>query len=271
VAADEPRPDPGDVGSAIERYRDLAKYLITIFAAVGALLAAGTQLSALGRLSSDHLDRVAAAVAGLLLAVGAIVAVIWKALGVLKPVELSFDDVADDPVLSAQLNRRRSLLGGAESVGDVRLLLETTAISEEDRAGWQQVADDLVAHAAFLRMQATFEAAWKPLLLAALCGVIGICAFAWGANPPAAAVAPAAVRPAPVSVRVSLTADGREALGDALGGAACAGGPIPALSIGGKEGEPRVVTLPRTGCKPAQFVLVADWGAAAPVSRAPAK
>ena len=35
--ATEPGADPGDARAAIERYRDLAKYLITVFAAVGGL------------------------------------------------------------------------------------------------------------------------------------------------------------------------------------------------------------------------------------------
>ena len=71
--AGEVHPDPGDVQSAIDRYRDLAKYLITIFAAVGALLVAGTQLASIGDLSfEDEPGRVIAVIAGLVLAVGAV-------------------------------------------------------------------------------------------------------------------------------------------------------------------------------------------------------
>jgi hypothetical protein len=71
-------PDPGSVQTAVDRYRDLAKYLIGILAAIGALMVAGTQLSSIGELSwSDDTPRLIAAFAGLAAALAAVVWVVW--------------------------------------------------------------------------------------------------------------------------------------------------------------------------------------------------
>jgi hypothetical protein len=257
------RPDPGGVQAAIDRYRDLAKYLITIFAGVGALLIAGTQLASIGDLSfEDEPERVIAVIAGLILAVAAITAVVGLALKVLRPVEMTFDEVIADTKLRARIDGRTSLLGGAGSLEEIRANLETSALIEEDRESWYAVAEAVVAHAAYLRARDTFEGTWWPLLGAGIVGAIGITAFTWGANPPADSTNSPVVEPAPVEVEISLTTAGREALADTLGGKGCTSGPIAALTIGGTATEPKVVTLPEASCKAAQFVLPSDWGAA---------
>jgi hypothetical protein len=260
--AGEIRPDPGGVQSAIDRYRDLAKYLITIFAGVGALLVAGTQLASIGKLSfKDEPSRVIAVIAGLVLAVGAVAAAVGLALKVLRPVEMTFDQVISDAALRAKIEARTWLLSGANSLDEVRDNLTASTLTGSDRATWFGVADDVVAHGAYLQTRATFEGTWWPLLGAGVLGALGIIAFTWGANPPDSTRSPV-VEPAPVSVRVSLTAAGRDALADALGGKECASSPLEALVIGGTEAAPKVVTLPKAPCKTAQFVLSADWGAA---------
>jgi hypothetical protein len=263
--------DPGGVQSAIDRYRDLAKYLITIFAGVGALLVAGTQLASIGDLSLDDPGRLIAAAVGLALTIGAIAAVVGLALKVLRPVDMRLEDVAADAGLRAEIERRPSLLGGAGSLAEVRDNLQTSALDEEDRESWYDVADQIVGYAAYLRTRATFESAWRPMLLAAIVGVIGITAFTWGANPPHDDTQASVLAPTPVAVRISLTSDGRDALADALGGKPCAAGVIAGLSIGGTEAAPKVVVPPHGSCKAAQFVLTSDWGAATRKDEAPAR
>lgn len=267
------RPDPAGVQTAIDRYRDLAKYLITIFAGVGALLVAGTQLASIGKLSlADDTGRVAAVVIGLIVATAAIAAIIGLALKILRPIEMTFDDVIVDPKLRAAINKRSSLLGGADDIDQVRANVNSRALPDEDLESWFVIVNDIVAEAAYLRMRETFDGTWRPLLGASIAGVVGITLFAWGANPPATATSPGPTVPlTPVEVRISLTDDGRDALRAALGGTRCAGRDIPALAIGGKEGAPLVVTLPRGSCKAAQFVLAADWGAVISTTKAPRK
>lgn len=256
------QPDPGGIQAAIDRYRDLAKYLITIFAAVGGVLVAGTQLASIGELSfDDEPDRVVAVIGGLVLAIGSIAAVVALALRVLRPVEMTFDEVCADPKLRAELEARPWLLGGARSLGEVRENIDTTALTDADRETWLGVSDAVVAYAAYLRARAAFEATWWPLLGAGVVGVIGITAFTWGANPPEHAANGPVVEPTPVAVRISLTADGRKALSGAIG-ARCTGRPVSGLAIGGSPSKPKVVTVPQGPCKAAQFVLVPEWGAA---------
>jgi hypothetical protein len=261
--APDTRPDPGGIQSAIDRYRDLAKYLITIFAGVGALLVAGTQLASIGELSlEDEPGRVVAVAFGLAAAVGAVAAIVALTLRVLGPVEMSFDEVVGEAELRAAIEARPWLLGGAGSLEEVRDNLATTALSDVDRETWFGVANDVVAYAAYLRTRTRFERTWWPLLGAAIIGVLGITVFTWGANPPEDRASSPVVEPVPVLVRISLTAAGREALGDALGGDACTSSRIAALAIGGTPAEPKVVTLPRGACKAAQFPLPPHWGAA---------
>src|SRR5213075_1286979 len=91
-ATKEEASDPGGPDAAVNRYRDLTKYLVTIFAAVGALLAAGTQLSSLGRLNlNDYPGRLLAAGVALTVAIAVVVVVIVMALEVLRPVDMTFD------------------------------------------------------------------------------------------------------------------------------------------------------------------------------------
>lgn len=254
--------DPGDARAAIERYRDLAKYLITVFAAVGGLLVAGTQLASIGELSwDDDATRVLATVIGLAVAIAAVAALIWLVLRVLRPIEVSLQDVQADEDLRAYLQARPALLGGRTTVQDLIDQTSNPLLDDDDRAAWAKVVDRAVSAAAYRLMQRNFDRTWRPLMIAAFVGAAGIVVFTWGANPPDPTTASAPiVRPAPVLVSVSLTAEGREALSSALG-EACANSPIRALAIGGTESAPLVITLPEHGCRAVQLNLQPEWGA----------
>lgn len=257
----EPKPDPGDPQKAIDRYRELAKYLVTIFAGVGALLVAGSQLSSLGKLSEDELDRWAASVGGLLLAIAAIAFIVIAAMAVLRPVEMSLDDVIADKKLSEAVNSRPSLLGGPKSVSDLRDL-------HHGFPGWGDVVNDVLGFAAYRRATDRFDRAWRRMLLGALAATVGIILFAWGSNPPEDETADPVVRPLPQVVTFRLTADGRDTFGEALG-VKCSVERFRALTIGGDEKSPRVVTLPERGCNPVQFVMSPEFGAPVSTKTAP--
>lgn len=260
----EPQADPGGTQSAIGRYRDLAKFLIGIFASIGALLVAGTQLSSLGKLTWEH-DRGRLLAAGLTLSV-AVAAVLWIvrcALVILQPVEMSLDEVVAHTDLAAAIDARPSLLGGADCVADVKAQIGGPQLTDEERDAWLAVAQDVVDRAAFLQIQRAFHEAWIPMTIGAVVGTAAIAAFAWAANPPDDGTADPVVRPAPVAISISLSSQGRDVLEGSLG-RACVSGRISALAIGGSESAPRVVTLRRGRCKSAQFVLSSDWGAARP-------
>lgn len=185
---------------------------------------------------------------------------IWLVLRVLRPIELSLEAIEADKGLRAYLEARPSMLGGLPTVQALCEQLSCPVLDDDDRAAWANVADRAVGWAAYHRMQNSFDSTWRPLLIAAFAGAAGIIAFTWGANPPASATAEPIVRPAPTLVSITLTADGRETLGSALG-KTCASGPIRALVTGGSETAPRVVTLPEHGCRAAQLVMQPQWGA----------
>jgi hypothetical protein len=268
-AADGPRPE--GVQAAIDRYRDLAKYLIGILAAVGALLVAGTQLSSIGELSwHDDRARLIGSVLGLIAALVAVIWIVRRALNVLRPVDLSLQAVARDAKLRSAIENEPEQLGGAQSIDTLIALVTTSPVtSAAERDQWRHVAGQVTDHAAYLEMQRRFDRAWREMIGAAAVGAIGIVVLAWAANPPkdnTKATGPT-VAPVPVRVLVSLTQAGREALGDAVG-KTCPE-PIPGLIVGGTTTQPEIVTTRSTrSCKPAQFILNPVWGHASAVARA---
>lgn len=124
------QPEADAIQVAIDRYRDLAKYLIGIFAAVGALLVAGTQLSSIGSLSWRHdSERLIACVLGLAAALLAVFWVMRRAVDVLRPVDLSLESIAEDRYLCTEIERRQALLAGAQSVSTLAALLASSPLS----------------------------------------------------------------------------------------------------------------------------------------------
>lgn len=269
VKVEESGVDPGGVEAAINRYRDLAKYLVTIFAAVGALLATGSQLSSIGKLSpADDALRLGAAVLALGVAIAAVFHVIQAASKVLRPVEISLDTIIGDTEVKREIERRPGLLLGTSNVKELKrgaaaiLADEPDAtVTPEEQARWREGIETVLDRAAVIMVRRTFEAAWKTMRRAGLLGAAAIAVFAWAANPgddetPSDVV----VSPAPALVEVSLTAAGREALGEALGEQCTERNSIRALSVGGEEGAPELVTLPERGCAAAQFTLAPELG-----------
>ncbi|MGP0102344.1 MAG: hypothetical protein ACLPUT_12095 [Solirubrobacteraceae bacterium] len=265
------QPEADAIQVAIDRYRDLAKYLIGIFAAVGALLVAGTQLSSIGSLSWRHdSERLIACVLGLAAALLAVFWVMRRAVDVLRPVDLSLESIAEDRYLCTEIERHQALLAGAQSVSTLAALLASSPLSSpEERERWRRVADAVIDRAAYLEMSRRFNRAWRSIVVAAIVGAGGIFVLAWAANPSKSAVTETqpTLAPEPIPVTVNLTGAGRKVLGDALG-KHCPE-PIAGLAIGGTEAQPMIVTTATgRGCKPTQFLLDPEWGYARSLRRA---
>jgi hypothetical protein len=260
VSDAEPREDPGGARAAVNRYRDLAKYLIGVFAAVAGLLLAGTQLTSVGMLSWDRdKARVIAAAIGLIVALGAVVRVIALALRVLQPIEISASDVEGDPSLKAYLESRPTALGGAGTLARVREMANSSLLSDDERAQWAGVLDDALATAALKRARDAFDGAWHGMLVAGVLGAAGIVAFAWAANPPKNSSASPVVNSQPMLVSVHLTHDGMAALRPPLG-TECDESMLRALVIGGSQDAPDIVTLPEHACRSIRLVLSSELG-----------
>jgi hypothetical protein len=269
-----PRPDDEEATqAAVERYRDIAKWLITVFAAVGGVLVAGSQLTALGNLDlEDDRGRLLVALSGLAIAMAMAVVIVASALHVLEPLPLFVKDVVSDQDLAKELNQRPERLPfGSTSVVDLDdklgTALRSPALSEQEKEGWRDEARRFIGQARVVKVRSRFRRAWRRMAWAAPLATVGIVVFAYAANPPESSSANAddsnvaVVLPAPTEVRLHLTPSGRTALGSGLG-RECVRAPVPALTIGGDLSRPRVVVLPVQGCKPAQFVLSPSLGVA---------
>jgi hypothetical protein len=276
TGSSEQAPDPLGARGAIARYRDLAKYVVTMFAAIGALLAAGTQLSSLGKLDFDRdSDRLVAAIVALAVALGAVMLIVNRALSVLKPVEVSLDSVLADTKLANEIVAGPGAATSRDELENIQYRLRSDTIEEDDLKIAQQDRDAVLDRAALLKTKDAFNNAWKWMLGAGIVGAAAIGVFAWAANPPdpkpPAGEPSRVVRPSPVPLTFALSEAGRDKLRGALGKRCVKEGAIRALSIGGKEGAPLIVVLPSAGCRPQQFTLSSDLGKAISRRRAPSK
>jgi hypothetical protein len=270
------QPDPGGPVAGIDRYRELAKWIITVFAAVGALLVAGSQLSSLGALDlQDDLVRILAAVASLALALVAAMYVIWKAIGVLRPIETSLDELGSDPI-AQKLNQQPASLPfhatTVEGVGDeYRMAMGNPFLSAEKRTLWNAELGTFLDRIAFLKITDRFDSAWRGMTIAVAVGAAAILVFAYAANPPKpeTSVTASALPPTPTEVTVSLTSEGKDSLGPVLGPECVSQTQISALAIGGDESSPTLVTVPGGSCKIARFSLPAELGHAGSMQAAP--
>jgi hypothetical protein len=91
AAASSPPADP--LAAATDRVRETVKWLITAFAAIGAVLVAGSQLSTLSRLNPSDW-RLWIAVLGLAIGLGGVGFAIWKAVDVITPQQITLGDLA---------------------------------------------------------------------------------------------------------------------------------------------------------------------------------
>lgn len=265
----EVQPDPSGVQAAIERYRDLAKYLVTVFAAIGGLLVAGTQLSTIGSLAwPENSERIVVGGIGFAVAILAAATIIWKALSVLRPVEISFDEAVEE-VGRGKLRIPDGLLGDYETVYALKMLIEMSEPGSKQRASLLETAANVIDKAAYDQIASRFTAARGWMLGGALVGTVGILAAVWAANPPKDETAEPIARPTPTEVIVSLTRTGREVLSGSLG-KNCDSDRISAITVGGTENSPRVLTLAENGCKLTQFSLPPTWGKATATRSAPA-
>lgn len=191
--------------------RDSAKWIIGAFAAIGAILVAGSQLSSIGSLpvgwpTSLANARLWLAVLGAALSLSAVVVAIWGCVQVLVPSNLTMRDLADD---WASPSRRTSaaveffkkdprFLQGLKSPqeyfelrDDLFAKLKTAPDSDiqalTDRIAKLDSRARAVTRIGQSRiLESDFNRILTKLLLAASLGALGITMFAWAANPPEA-------------------------------------------------------------------------------------
>ncbi|MEU7871866.1 hypothetical protein [Dactylosporangium sp. NPDC049140] len=275
------------LSGAADRLRESAKWVTVSLAAVGGVLVAGLQLSDLGQLEVGS-DRFVLAIAGGAVAFAGAVIVLYATSSVLTGSSVSLNSVArrtpagaghvvDDPTLLnghadvaalrteylAAVDERRTTLRdhlASPADADRRAKAQAAdaravAVSEVTQALLRVVSYENLAHR--WRVAAPWIAVGGALAAA------GVGCYAWSANPPAKAVASAAVPnvlTAPAAKRLTLTAQGVEQLGKALGSSCDTKQPIKVLVLDTTAAGPDVVTDQLPPCARVRFILGADWG-----------
>ncbi|MDQ1532231.1 MAG: hypothetical protein QOE37_2392 [Microbacteriaceae bacterium] len=198
----------------MERIRDAGKWLIAASAAVGAVLIAGSQLSSIGQLPFGW--RLAWAIAGVVLALAAVVYAVWAAVQVLLPVGVTLDELesqwqastradvvffhdnpgqlgADTP---EQLNQRWNTAWdervqaerALQSAGDTDRATKKATADAAD-AEFRRIDGDVrtvLQNAQYQLLKDAFGKVLTKLLTAAVLAAVGIMLFAWAGNPPKA-------------------------------------------------------------------------------------
>lgn len=300
---EKPAP-PNPFQQAVDRVREAAKWLIASFAAIGAAMIAGSQLSSLGKLDATD-ARFWLAILGVLLALGGVAWAIWQVVEVLTPAQA---DLRELGAVTADSEDRllwqvRSYLDGipelfeghANDVPGLRqaydqaLAERRTAIDDsrrhpEDQARRQQadraseraravngVVRQVLTVATWERLRRRFRAVRGGLFGAVAAAAIGIVLFAWAANPPEAGAAreEGPSFEAPSTVRVSLSRQGRDVLRDLLGEGCPVGEPLGALALESSSSGIEVVTLPTDRCDPVRVVITPELGTVVGASPVP--
>lgn len=207
------------LATAAERIRGSAQWLLGAFAAVGAILAAGLQITSIGDLDTGDGIRFAVALAGVALAVLGIIIAVAAAASVATRSDVSLpiliqqpgskaaEMVAADTALRQGLGLdviQQRLTDAATSAGatyDAIVILGnpgSDATKQAQAAALRveydrQVAElnrmrrlraDILDVASFYRVKEAFGDGKQWMIGGAVAAAIGITAFAWGANAP---------------------------------------------------------------------------------------
>jgi hypothetical protein len=290
VADDAQSTDSDVLGAAADRIRETAKWLITTFAAVAAVLVAGSQLSNIGHLS---FWRFLLALLAVLVGLAGVAWAINEAAKVLTAGRVSLGELADTnnaitADLRTRVNNDPALLGGYSNVSDLKD--EYTAAQQKQKqvydVYYQDINDDakrratdvadaqvqqadnavqrLLSVTSFESLSSTFDGARKQMFFAALVAAAGIVGFAAAAHPKEkkeAKETPTVAAPSEVTIKLSK--DGKKLLANQLG-KDCPLDAIPAVVVKFDGDTANVVTLPSQGCRVARFTVPAKIGTLAP-------
>jgi len=217
--ADESPADP--IWAANDKIRDVAKWMISAAAAVGAALIAGSQLSSIGKLdvctpTTLACARLPVATAGAVLALAAISYLMWRAIAVLMPVGVTLAELDQEwdaatpradvaffkkypPQLGAArpavietervaadaaLKAAREALAKATTAAQVAAHAEKVKAAEAAFTGYQQRVRVVTGVAQHELLKDRFRTLVGHLLGATAVVALGVIAFAWASNPP---------------------------------------------------------------------------------------
>jgi hypothetical protein len=275
---------PSGILSAADRIRETAKWLTISLATLGGVLIAGTQLSDIGKLQQSS-SRFAVAVIGDGITAVAAVTILAFAIWVATTPAISLTqlanksprglrDIVGDPLFLDGKNNVRELAEAYRSALDARNAAFVTLQQQKDDpskiaaeaadAQFVSLSDtvgSLLDAVAYKRLAYRWKRAGGALLSCGVLAAAGIGAFAWAAKPPdkvVTSMATPSVLTTPSSATVTLTAQGRSALRNALGSQCPITPALRAVILGDTDAGPDVL-IQQTDCNMVRFIAVSDW------------
>jgi hypothetical protein len=292
--------DAGPLAKAADRIRASAQSLLTAFAAVGALLAAGLQLGDIGDVSAENCARFVATFGGLALGVIGVVVAIGAAASVATKSSVSLGWLIDHPKSQAtktidgdstlrrdrDLSKLREELASASKEANEtydRIMAIGDPGNDQQKQAQQQhlntrltnlrartdrlrkIESEILEVASFYRVKEAYDTAKIWMSIGAVLAAFGLAAFAWGSNAPdEAAIDPGELVPkTPSEVTVILSEDGASEHQDALG-ADCDTGAISAIAFSVKGETYQVTTLLTDTCASVQLEIPPEIGEVIP-------
>jgi hypothetical protein len=262
--------------------QDATKWTIGAFAAIGALLVAGLQLSAVGTINMEEpLQLVVALItmAGALVAVGV---VLVRASRVLVPPLVTLPELVKrelrartrtsepdefwsfDPILKWIRPERTALLKtGVRNPHDLyQRLRELEGTDSEQLEQFEQDEKRLTDFASMKVTQDRYTDLMRSLLVGGVIVAICVVCFSWAVNSSKRTNASVTQ---PIGMRVILTGS-EQVLHVNRINPACAKHELMAVAVAGELREPEVVTVPTATCPATHLVVRQDIGVAIPTT-----
>jgi hypothetical protein len=199
--------DFSGLSAAADRIRETAKWIIASFAAIGAALIAGTQLSGIGSIDSNA--RLVLAACSAIVALGGVGWAIWEAGKVSTASTVSLGDLAESNQLSEvrqTIDKDQALLEGHQGVGSLatsygswlrrrteayeayfgqpsdETLRINAKIADQQVLTLSAIVQSVLLVASYLRLAAAFRSALRRIFLAGIIAALGIGVFVWNVS-----------------------------------------------------------------------------------------
>ena len=274
----------GGIRGAADRIRETAKWLTVSLATLGAVLIAGSQLSDIGKLQPSS-SRFVVAVVGGAIAATAAVTILALAIWVATTPAASLKQLASNPPAGlGDILTDQRFLDGMNTVKELDAAYtaaltarnrafatlkqqdneanrKAAAASDADMVSISYTVSSLLDVVSYMRLAYRWRRAGAALLACGVLAAAGIGVYAWAANPPdavKASMATPSVLTTPQTIYVTLTAEGKEALKNALGPHCAMASTLGALSLGDTDAGPDVL-IEQKGCNRVRFIAVFDW------------
>lgn len=238
--------------------RDLAKWLLGIFAAIAVILTAGIQLSSIGHLSGGSL-RFWVAIGGIALALLSVGGMVWFVVQVLV-----VNAVTLNQLVREEGKRRSALMDFIRDGGFLEAGYPTVRkMRDEARTQFAPGAKPslvgplirpMLAGASYFLLRSRFQRAVIAMFAFAITAAVGICFFAWAANPQPSAKA--GLFQAPTEAYVALSEGGKAMLTDSLG-KECVASEVHVILLSSTDTTAEAVSIPTDDkrCKAAKFTV----------------